>query len=119
MFSVQTIETIYKLWCMLDLARLEALVAFARTGSVSAAADELHYSQPTISHHLKRLEAETGAVLWKQRTNSGVIGVPSSYAIDGVQYIAIAAGGGPNNLALTPEIRQRSGGNTLFVFRLR
>ncbi|MDN4473381.1 LysR family transcriptional regulator [Demequina zhanjiangensis] len=51
---------------MLDLTRLQALVAFARTGSVSAAAEELHYSQPTVSHHLKRLEAETGAVLFRR-----------------------------------------------------
>lgn len=39
------------------------LVAIARTGSVTAAARELHYSQPSISHHLARLEAETGAQL--------------------------------------------------------
>jgi len=35
-----------------------------------------------------------------------------------VQYLAIAAGGGPNYRNLTPEIRQRSGGNMLYVFRL-
>lgn len=56
---------------MIDLRRLEALVAVHRTGSVSAAADELHYGQPTISHHLRRLEAETGAVLL-QRVGRGV-----------------------------------------------
>lgn len=56
---------------MLDLRRLQALVAVARTGSVSAAADELHYGQPTISHHLHRLEAETQTVLL-QRVGRGV-----------------------------------------------
>jgi DNA-binding transcriptional LysR family regulator len=56
---------------MIDLRRLEALVAVHRTGSVSAAATELHYGQPTISHHLRRLEAETGAVLL-QRAGRGV-----------------------------------------------
>ena len=30
----------------------------------------------------------------------------------------LAAGGGPNYRTLTPEIRQRSGGNILYVFRL-
>src|ERR1700737_3794583 len=49
--------------CMLDVARLRALDAPARHGSVTAAAQELHYSQPTVSHHLARLEAETGAQL--------------------------------------------------------
>src|SRR3569833_2270059 len=48
---------------MLDVSRLRVLVAIARTGSVTAAAKELHYSQPSISHHLARLEAETGAQL--------------------------------------------------------
>lgn len=56
---------------MLDLRRLQALVAVARTGSVSAAAEELHYGQPTISHHLRRLEAETRTVL-VQRVGRGV-----------------------------------------------
>ena len=42
---------------MLDVTRLAVLVAVARTGSVTAAARELHYAQPSVSHHLARLEA--------------------------------------------------------------
>ncbi len=56
---------------MIDLRRLEALVALHRTGTVSAAAARLHYGQPTISHHLRRLEVETGSVLL-QRVGRGV-----------------------------------------------
>ncbi|MEQ6903656.1 LysR family transcriptional regulator [Nocardioides sp. YIM 152588] len=56
---------------MIDLRRLEALVAVHRTGSVSAAAASLHYGQPTVSHHLRRLEAETGSVLL-QRVGRGI-----------------------------------------------
>jgi DNA-binding transcriptional LysR family regulator len=56
---------------MLDLTRLRVLVALASTGSVTAAARELHYSQPSVSHHLARLEAETGAKLL-QRAGRGV-----------------------------------------------
>jgi DNA-binding transcriptional LysR family regulator len=56
---------------MLDLVRLRVLAAVARTGSVTAAAKELHYSQPSVSHHLARLEAETGAKLL-QRVGRGV-----------------------------------------------
>ncbi|HEU5159477.1 MAG TPA: LysR family transcriptional regulator [Streptosporangiaceae bacterium] len=56
---------------MLDLTRLRVLVAVARTGSVTAAARELHYSQPSVSHHLARLETETGAKL-VQRAGRGV-----------------------------------------------
>jgi molybdate transport repressor ModE-like protein len=56
---------------MLDVTRLRVLVAVARAGSVTAAARELHYSQPSVSHHLARLEAETGAKL-VQRAGRGI-----------------------------------------------
>ena len=51
--------------------RLRVLAAVARHGSVTAAARELHYSQPSVSHHLARLEAETGAQLF-QRVGRGI-----------------------------------------------
>ena len=56
---------------MLDVSRLRVLEAVGRLGSVTKAAEELHYSQPTVSHHLARLEAETGAQLL-QRVGRGV-----------------------------------------------
>ena len=56
---------------MLDLSRLRIIDAVARHGSVTAAAKALHYSQPSVSHHLARLEAETGAQLL-QRVGRGV-----------------------------------------------
>jgi DNA-binding transcriptional LysR family regulator len=56
---------------MLDLVRLRVLAAVARQGSVTAAARELSYSQPSISHHLSRLEAEVGIPL-TQRVGRGL-----------------------------------------------
>jgi DNA-binding transcriptional LysR family regulator len=56
---------------MLDVTRLRVLVAVARHGSVTAAAKALNYAQPSISHHIARLEAETGARLL-QRAGRGV-----------------------------------------------
>jgi DNA-binding transcriptional LysR family regulator len=56
---------------MLDVVRLRVLNAVARHGSVTAAAHELNYSQPSVSHHLARLEAETGAQLL-QRVGRGI-----------------------------------------------
>ncbi len=56
---------------MLDVTRLRVLDALARLGSVTAAAKDLHYTQPTVSHHLARLEAETGAQLL-QRAGRGI-----------------------------------------------
>ena len=56
---------------MLDVTRLRVLDAVARHGSVTAAARELDYSQSSVSHHLARLEAETGAQLL-QRAGRGI-----------------------------------------------
>ena len=70
------------------------------------------------ARRLRAFDADTGEVLWEQILNSSAGGFPVSYSVDGVQYIAIAAGGGVNYRSITPEIRQRGGGNTLFVFRL-
>jgi DNA-binding transcriptional LysR family regulator len=56
---------------MLDVTRLRVLVAVARHGSVTAAAKALRYAQPSVSHHLARLEAETGSRL-TQRVGRGI-----------------------------------------------
>ena len=56
---------------VLDLTRLRVLLAVARHGSVTAAAAALNYAQPSVSHHLARLEAETGARLI-QRAGRGI-----------------------------------------------
>ncbi|MCL7929625.1 LysR substrate-binding domain-containing protein [Halomonas llamarensis] len=46
-----------------DLTLLRTLVAIADTGSVTAAAKRLAYTQSTVSMQLKRLEAQLGLVL--------------------------------------------------------
>src|SRR5215469_2419894 len=56
---------------MLDVTRLRVLAAVARHGSVTAAAKALNYAQPSVSHHLARLEAETGTQLM-ERAGRGV-----------------------------------------------
>lgn len=56
---------------MLNMTRLRVLAAVAAHGSVTGAARALHYAQPSVSHHLTRLEAETGARL-VQRVGRGI-----------------------------------------------
>jgi DNA-binding transcriptional LysR family regulator len=56
---------------VLDIVRLRVLAAVAAHGSVTEAAKQLHYAQPSVSHHLARLEAETGARLL-QRVGRGI-----------------------------------------------
>ena len=43
---------------MLDIKRLQMLRAVALEGSLSGAARELGYTQPAVSHHISKLEAE-------------------------------------------------------------
>ncbi|HXZ65625.1 MAG TPA: LysR family transcriptional regulator [Streptosporangiaceae bacterium] len=56
---------------MLDVSRLRVLVAVAQHGSVTAAARALNYAQPSVSHHIARLEAETGTQLL-ERVGRGI-----------------------------------------------
>lgn len=48
---------------MLELRQLHVLKAIAQEGSLAAAARALHYTQPTISHHLAVLESHFDARL--------------------------------------------------------
>lgn len=70
------------------------------------------------ARRFRAFDAETGEILWEQILNSSAGGFPVSYEVDGVQHVAIAAGGGVNYRSITPEIQQRRGGNVLYVFRL-
>lgn len=70
------------------------------------------------ARRFRAFDADNGEILWEQILNSTAGGFPVTYSVDGVQYLAIAAGGGITYRNLTPEIQQRSGGNMLFVFRL-
>lgn len=56
---------------MVTLVQLRVLEAIGRCGSVTAAAKDLHFTQPSLSHHVSRLEAETGAQLL-QRVGRGI-----------------------------------------------
>ncbi len=48
---------------MLEVRRLQILLAVAEHGSFSAAARALDYTQPAVSHHVARLEDEVGLAL--------------------------------------------------------
>jgi glucose dehydrogenase len=60
--------------------------------------------------HLDAIDAKTGRVLWQAQTDAGVNAPPVTYEIDGVQYIAVAAGGN--------QIFGFKQGDTLLVFAL-
>ena len=63
-------------------------------GPVLTTGGGLLFSGGTNDRYFRAFDAKTGKILWQQRTNSGVTGVPTSYEIDGVQYIAVQSGWG-------------------------
>ncbi|MBQ9662631.1 MAG: LysR family transcriptional regulator [Oscillospiraceae bacterium] len=54
---------------MLEIYLLEQLEAFARCGTLSAAAEELHLSQPALTRSMKKLEEVIGVPLFERQKN--------------------------------------------------
>jgi alcohol dehydrogenase (cytochrome c) len=48
----------------------------------------------TNDRKFRAFNAKTGKLLWEQRTNSGITGVPSTYEVGGKQYVAVLSGWG-------------------------
>jgi alcohol dehydrogenase (cytochrome c) len=63
-------------------------------------------------------DAETGEDLWTFNVGSGVHAPPITYAIDGEQYVAIAAGWGGWVKGFAPSLREQARTHTLVVFKL-
>jgi quinohemoprotein ethanol dehydrogenase len=47
----------------------------------------------TADRQFFALHTDTGELLWQMRLNGDISGAPITYTIDGVQYVAVAAGG--------------------------
>jgi lanthanide-dependent methanol dehydrogenase len=106
------------------------------SGAVVTAGDVAFYG--TMDRHFKAVDAKTGKVLWDFVTPSGIIGQPVTYAVNGVQYVAILSGvggwpGAVANAEIDPRVRNAAlgfvgatqdlpaytaGGSTLLVFAL-
>ena len=79
----------------------------------------------TTDRKFRAFDAKTGKIVWEFNAPSGVIGVPSSYEVDGEQYIAVQAGWGVDAQRLAGAIDHVRGtktvvpqGGTLLVFKL-
>jgi glucose dehydrogenase len=61
------------------------------SGALATGGDVVFYG--TMEGWFKAVDAKTGALLWKFKTASGIIGQPISYlGPDGKQYVAVLAG---------------------------
>lgn len=95
-------------------------------GPVLATAGGLVFMGGTNDRFFRAFDATTGEVLWKQRTNSGVTGVPTSYAVDNNQYVAVLSGWGVDAERKQEMLNAHYGtsthvpqGGVLWVFSLR
>ena len=95
-------------------------------GPVLTTGGRLVFMGGTNDRYFRAFDAATGDLLWEQRTNSGVTGVPSSYAVDGVQYIAVQSGYGVDAQGMQGVVNRSRGtnvqvpqGGVIWVFALR
>jgi alcohol dehydrogenase (cytochrome c) len=62
--------------------------------SVTVTAGDLVFAGGTNDRNFRAFDAKTGEVLWEQKTNSGIVGMPVAYEVDGTEYIAVQSGWG-------------------------
>ena len=95
-------------------------------GPILTTAGDLVFAGGTTDRYFRAFHARTGEELWRFRTNSGVIGVPSTFAVEGVQYVAVQSGWGVDAASMTSRIDLQRGtttyvpqGGVVWVFALR
>ena len=78
----------------------------ANWGPMLATAGGVVFSGGTNDRLFRAFDASTGKVLWEYPTNSGVIGQPSSFSVDGKQYIAVQSGWGIDARAMQTRLNR-------------
>jgi alcohol dehydrogenase (cytochrome c) len=83
----------------------------------------LLFAGGTNDRMFRAFNATTGKVLWEASTPSGVTGVPSSFEVDGQQYVAVLSGWGVDAQRMQNGIDTLMGkkqvvGGTVMVYRL-
>ncbi|WP_417605306.1 pyrroloquinoline quinone-dependent dehydrogenase [Primorskyibacter flagellatus] len=91
------------------------------TSSVIATAGGLVFGGDA-GRYIKAWDDTTGEVLWSQRLNAPIGGSPSTFEVDGEQYLVVPTGysaAASSAASMFPEVPLPSGaGNSIFVFKL-
>ena len=96
-------------------------------GPMLATAGGLVFTGGTNDRLFHAFDAATGKLLWEFPTNSGIIAPPSSFSVDGTQYIAVQSGWGVDSRSVQarlnavvpggfPEVPE---GGAVWVFAVR
>ena len=95
-------------------------------GPVLTTGGGLVFSGGSSDRMFRAFDARTGKVLWDFKANSGITGVPVSYMVDGVQYIAVQAGWGVDAQKMITRLDQTMKtdtyvpqGGVIWVFALK
>jgi alcohol dehydrogenase (cytochrome c) len=96
-------------------------------GPMLATGGGLVFSGGTNDRKFHAFDASTGKLLWEYPTNSGITGQPSSFSVDGTQYVAVQSGWGVDARGMQTQLNTaRPGkfpdvpeGGVIWVFALK
>ncbi len=98
-------------------------------GPILSTGGNLLFTGGTNDRMFRAFNATTGDMLWEYPTNSGITAAPSSYAVNGTQYVAVQSGWGVDAermqgllQQILPEDRQMPSvpqGGVIWVFALK
>lgn len=95
-------------------------------GSMLATAGGVVFSGGTNDRKMHAFDAQTGKLLWEFPTNSGILAPPTTFTVDGKQYVAILTGWGGDtrgvqanlNRAFPGQYPEVPEGGAVWVFAL-
>ena len=76
---------------MFELSQLQQLIAVAEEGTLSAAAEKLHISQPALSRSMQKLEEHFDAPLFSRTKNRMTLNDTGVCAVQGARRVVEAA----------------------------
>jgi alcohol dehydrogenase (cytochrome c) len=96
-------------------------------GSPLVTAGGVLFAGGTSDRYFRAYDAKNGKLLWQFKASSGIIAPPSTFTVDGVQYVAVVSGWGVDAAFVQGLMHEKSGwepkqvapGGTVWVFALR
>jgi alcohol dehydrogenase (cytochrome c) len=93
-----------------ELMWRQTFEGYGQAGSIATAGDVVFAGTGSnIAGYFYAFHAKTGEMLWKYNTGAGVFSSPSTYVVNGEQFVAVGSGGGD---------RGRRGGDLILSFAL-
>jgi alcohol dehydrogenase (cytochrome c) len=80
-------------------------------GSMLATAGGLVFTGGTNDRRIRAFDAATGEVLWEFATGTGIVAPPTTFEIDGRQYLAVHGGWGGDPAGMNNGVNRLLGGN--------